>query len=132
MPRVHEAEKPVAFVPISARFVTRAKPRRVSTGIRLGKVPGCGKGRALACDHEQVWASLVLLLFGAAAGVTATREKVLARAAGLAPEFRSRAGEGEANRTMPDVGGLTAHRASQLLLATDGVRQHDVSTESMR
>jgi indole-3-acetate monooxygenase len=40
-------------------------------------------------------------LIAAAGGVTGTREMVLARATGLAPQFRSRAGEGEANGTMP-------------------------------
>ena len=33
--------------------------------------------------------------------MTTTREEILARAAALAPEFRARAAEGEANRTMP-------------------------------
>jgi indole-3-acetate monooxygenase len=33
--------------------------------------------------------------------MTSTREEILARATALAPEFRARAAEGEANRTMP-------------------------------
>ena len=33
--------------------------------------------------------------------MTSTREEILARAAAIAPEFRARAAEAEANRTMP-------------------------------